>query len=176
MHSYQEHNASDRHLDRGIYVNRLYYDEKYSSEHGATDIYPSIAAMVRDAIKKDSPFVFEGRSQHSDTLRYRIERTPENYRLTVSNVMDSDEELIADAIHALDRSDDILSVEERESILDHMYTSDISGESEVEATLPLTSGYDAIMEKFDQLWREVEGSLEKQFEQVKDMVKGYLVH
>jgi hypothetical protein len=174
MQNYEQQEPSQFHLAQNMSVNRLYYDGTYSSEDGVADIYPGVAEMLRNAMKEHKPFIFVGRSRHSDTIRYTIEKTADKYRLSVRSYMDEDEELIVDAIHALDRTEDVLSIEQRNEILDMLTSSNISSEAEVMAILPLTVSYEDITEKLDQLWKEVNGNLVKQFAQVKDMVKGYL--
>lgn len=165
---------AEGHLYRNSGVSRLHYDGEYSSEDGVADIYPGIAEVIREAMAGDQTFTFEGHSKHSDSIYYRIEKTKNEYRLTVSDFIDQDEDLIADAIHALARADNVLSVEQRDTILHSMLDSNITSEAKLTATLPLTSSYEDIIEKLDFLWREANGSLEKQFEKVKDMVRGYL--
>jgi hypothetical protein len=175
MLNYQGQNTWDSHLGQNLSTRRLYYDGKYSSENGVTDIYPEVAATLRKAMVEKDSFVFEGQARQSDSIRYNIEKTQDEYQLSVSDFIEQDEDLIADAIHALEVSDDVLSVEQRETILNSMLDSHISSEAKVTATLPLSSSYEDITEKLNQLWKDANGRLEKQFAQVKDMVEGYLM-
>lgn len=174
MLNHENQSFVEGHVDRGTTINRLHYDGEYSSENGVADIYPGIAEEIRNAMAHEDSFVFEGHSRHSDTIYYRVEKTKDEYRITVSDFIEQDEDLIAEAIHALGRAENVLSVEQRDTILQSMKDSNITSEAKVAATLPLSCSYEDIIERLDLLWKEANGNLEKQFAKVKNMVEGYL--
>lgn len=142
-------------------------DEK-TSHTGLDDIYLEVEERILEAIKFGEPFIFEGANEQGN-LYYTIERTEEDYILTVKEITEDTADIIKSTLASVQR----LGKEKTEEIMELMILEEIDIDIQKTIDLPLESSYENIFDKLQELREDANEALVDNLIRLQEIVREY---
>lgn len=146
----------------------LTFGDEKTSHTGLDDIYLEIEERILEAIKFGEPFIFEG-SNEPGNLFYTIERTEEDYILSVKEITEDTADLIKNTLESVKR----LGKEIMEEIMELMILEEIDIDIKKTIDLPLESSYEFLLEKLQDLREDANEALVDNLIRLQEIVREY---
>jgi hypothetical protein len=146
----------------------LTFGDEKTSHTGLDDIYLEVEERILEAIKFGDPFIFEG-SNEGGTLFYTIERTEEDYILSVKEVTEEIAELLKSTLDSVKR----LGKEKMEEIMEIMILEEIDIDVKKTIDLPLESSYEALIAALEELREDAKEALMDNLIRLQEIIREY---
>jgi hypothetical protein len=146
----------------------LTFGNEKTSHTGLDDIYLEVEERILEAIKFGEPFIFEGSNERGN-LYYTIERTEEDYILSVKEITEDTAELIKSTLDSVKR----LGKEKMEEIMELMILEEIDIDIKKTIDLPLESSYEILFEKLQELREDANEALVDNLIRLQEIVREY---
>ena len=146
----------------------LTFGEEKTSHEGLDDIYLEIEERILEAIKIGEPFTFDGINERGN-LYYTIERTEEDYILSVKEITEETGELIKSTLESVKN----LGKKKMEEIMEIMILEDIDIDIKKTMVLPLESSYEGLMTTLQELRETANEDLIDNLRRLQEIVEEY---
>ena len=146
----------------------LTYGNEKTSHFGLDDIYLEIEERILEAIKVGEPFVFDGVNERGN-LYYSIERREQDYLLSVKEITEDTADLIKKTLEEIQK----LGKDSMEEIMELMMFEDIDIDLTKTTTLPLTSTYETLFLKLQELREDANETLVDNLIRLQEIVREY---
>jgi hypothetical protein len=146
----------------------LTFGDEKTSHTGLDDIYLEVEERILEAIKFGEPFIFEGSNERGN-LYYTIERTEEDYILSVKEITEDTAELIKSTLDSVKR----LGKEKTEEIMELMILEEIDIDIKKTIDVPLESSYETLFKKLQELREDANEALVDNLLRLQEIVREY---
>jgi hypothetical protein len=146
----------------------LTFGDEKTSHTGLDDIYLEVEERILEAIKFGDPFIFEG-SNEGGNLFYTIERTEEDYILSIKEVTEDIAELLKSTLDSVKR----LGKEKMEEIMEIMILEEIDIDIKKTIDLPLESSYEALFAALEELREDAKEALMDNLIRLQEIIREY---
>ncbi|SFL91053.1 hypothetical protein [Pelosinus propionicus] len=146
----------------------LTFGDEKTSHTGLDDIYLEVEERILEAIKFGDPFIFEGSNERGN-LFYTIERTEEDYILSVKEVTEETAELLKSTLESVKQ----LGKEKMEEIMEIMILEEIDVDIKKTRDLPLESSYEEIITLLQELRDDANEALIDNLSRLQEIIREY---
>lgn len=146
----------------------LTFGDEKTSHTGLDDIYLEVEERILEAIKFGDPFIFEGSNERGN-LFYTIERTEEDYILSVKEITEDTAELLKSTLDSVKR----LGKEIMEEIMEIMILEEIDIDVKKTIDLPLESSYEALFAALQELREDANEALIDNLIRLQEIIREY---
>lgn len=146
----------------------LTYGNEKTSHAGLDDLYLEIEERILEAIKVGEPFVFDGVNERGN-LYYSIERRKQDYLLSVKEITEDTADLIKRTLEQIQK----LGKDSMEEIMELMMFEEIDLDLTQTTTLPLTSTYEILFLKLQELREDANEILVDNLIRLQEIVREY---
>lgn len=146
----------------------LTFGDEKTSHTGLDDIYLEVEERILEAIKFGDPFIFEGSNERGN-LFYTIERTEEDYILSIKEVTEDTAQLLKSTLDSVKR----LGKEKMEEIMEIMVLEEIDIDIKKTIDLPLESSYEALFAALQELREDANEALIDNLIRLQEIIREY---
>jgi hypothetical protein len=146
----------------------LTFGDEKTSHTGLDDIYLEVEERILEAIKFGEPFIFEGSNERGN-LFYTIERTEEDYILSIKEVTEDTAELLKSTLDSVKK----LGKEKMEEIMEIMILEEIDIDIKKTIDLPLESSYETLFAELQELREDANEALVDNLIRLQEIIREY---
>ncbi len=146
----------------------LTFGDEKTSHTGLDDIYLEVEERILEAIKFGDPFIFEGSNERGN-LFYTIERTEEDYILSIKEITEDTAELLKSTLDSVKR----LGKEKMEEIMEIMVLEEIDIDIKKTIDLSLESSYETLFAALQELREDANEALIDNLIRLQEIIREY---
>lgn len=146
----------------------LTFGNEKTSHTGLNDMYLEVEERILEAMKFGDPFIFEGENERGN-LFYTVERTAEEYILSVKEITEETAELLKNTLESVKQ----LGKEKMQEIMEIMMFEEIDIDVKKTMILSLESDYEELIAALQTLREEANEALADNLMRLQEIISEY---